>query len=216
MLEVKAALQRDLGRLEKWPDRDHTGSSKGRYKALPQDGQTPGMKTSWERVLQKRPWGTKSFHQFGATVRLPLPCSAAGAITRVGGEVTSTVSCAAATAIKSGFVSAACLPHKPGQALGRVLVGGKVAETQLSPSPTEVLYSPALKRGRAGGDVPARPEQRGVQEVRPVGGSNDKHLSAGMKAVELSQELRDNSAGNKMGYSQPGPGKALLSLPATK
>lgn len=145
MLEVKAALQRDLGRLEKWPDRNHTGSSKGRYRALPKDRQTPGTKTSWERVLQKRPWGTKSFHQFGATARLLLPCSAAGAITRVGGEVTSTVACAAATAISSGLVSAACLPQKPGQALGRVPVGGKVAETQLSSSPAEVLYSPALK-----------------------------------------------------------------------
>lgn len=125
MLKVKAALQRDLGRLEKWPDRNHTGSSKGRYRALPKDRQTPGTKTSWERVLQKRPWGTKSFHQFGATARLLLPCSAAGAITRVGGEVTSTVACAAATAISSGLVSAACLPQKPGQALGRVPVWGE-------------------------------------------------------------------------------------------
>lgn len=124
MLEVKAALQRDLGRLEKWSDRNHTGSSKGRYKALPQDGQTAGTRTGWEAALQKRPWETKSYRQFGATAGLLLPCSAAGAITRVGGNVTSTVSCAAAPAIGSGLVSAACLPQKPGQALGRVPVGG--------------------------------------------------------------------------------------------
>lgn len=62
----------------------------------------------------------------------------------------------------------------------------------------------ALEGGRVGCDKPARPQQSWVQEVRPVGGSNDKHLSAGMEAIELCKELGHNSAGSKTGHLETG------------
>lgn len=64
-LEVKAALQRDLGKAEKWNDGNHTGSNKGGwYKVLPQDRQITAMRTGWEGALQIRPWwGHSPAHQ---------------------------------------------------------------------------------------------------------------------------------------------------------
>lgn len=80
-----------------------------------------------------------------------------------------------------------------------------VGTQSTSSLPTE-LRGTTLEQGRVGCDIPARPEQSWVQEVRPVRSSNDKYLSGGMKAIKLSQELRDNSAGCKT--AQLGLGKS--------
>lgn len=61
--------------------------------------------------------------------------------------------------------------------------------TQSSSSLPEELQGTTLEGGRVGCDIPARPEQSWVQEVRPVCSSNDKYLSGGMKAIKFSQEL---------------------------
>lgn len=86
--------------------------------------------------------------------------------------------------------------------------------TQSSSSLPEELWGTTLERGTVGCNLPARPEQSWIQEVRPVRSSNDKYLSGGMKAIKLSQELRDNSGGSKTGRSQLGldkPPTATLS-----
>ena len=61
--------------------------------------------------------------------------------------------------------------------------------TQSSSSLPEELQGTTLEQGRVRCNIPARPEQSWVQEVRPVRSSNDKYLSGGMKAIKLSQEL---------------------------
>lgn len=82
------------------------------------------------------------------------------------------------------------------------------------PAPCCLRSYRELPEGRIGCAVPARPEQSCVQEVRPVGSSNDKHLSGGMKAIELSQELRDNSVGARQDAHNAGkPPTVTLGTP---
>ena len=50
----------------------------------------------------------------------------------------------------------------------------------------------ALDVGAIEGDVavePSWPQQRGVEDVRPVGGRNDDHVGVGIEAVHLDQKL---------------------------
>lgn len=46
---------------------------------------------------------------------------------------------------------------------------------------------------RGPGYPPARPQEGGVQEVWPVGGSDHKHILSAMEPIQLSQELRHHS-----------------------
>lgn len=78
-LEVKATLQRDLGKVEKLNDGNHMGSNKGGwYKVLSQDRQITAMRTGWEAALQKRPWWGHSPAHHCPRCSRNLPQSKAG------------------------------------------------------------------------------------------------------------------------------------------
>lgn len=98
------------------------------------------------------------------------------------------VSCAAATAISTGLLLASYLPRKP-EGFRKSLCGGNMVGTQSRSSMTEELQGTTLEQGRVGHNIPARPKQSWVQEVRPVCSSNDKYLPGGMKAIKLRQKL---------------------------
>lgn len=54
VLEGRAALWRDSGRLGKWTDRNHTGSNNSRYQVLlSHDMQVTGLRTGWGAAVHK-------------------------------------------------------------------------------------------------------------------------------------------------------------------
>lgn len=57
ILEGQPAIQRGLGRLEKWSDKNFMKLSKGKSQAWPQGGELPCSSPDWGRPAGEQPWG---------------------------------------------------------------------------------------------------------------------------------------------------------------
>jgi len=191
VLEGRAALQRDQGGLEKRADRNHMRSNNSRQKVLPQDGQAAGMRARWrEQSSAEQALGDQFLPPVWCHGRSLIALLCCWRNNQSGGVTSSGILCCCYSHRRwppLGFLSTP--QTRVGGGFRNSLCTANVLGTQSCPLLPEEIWGTALERGRVGCDIPARPEQSWVQEVRPVRSSNDKHLSGGVKAIKLSQEL---------------------------